>query len=180
MNRMQTDIEISGLRAPPGLKRVGLLHVGGSPSSRLSIPFTIINGTGEGPTLTIIAGQHGTEYDAIAISLEIIRRITPEKLSGALIVVPVVNILGFDTRTRVEFPVDDRSNGRIQTNSIWPGDPLGSLPYRTIHTLFNEVAKKGHYFIDIHGGDLYESMTSMTMVTISGNSAVDETSRTLA
>ncbi len=177
---MLEEIEISGTRVPSGSKKSGLLHVGEVPSSKFSIPFTVINGRKDGPILTVISGQHGTEYDAIAIALEMIRRVTPENLQGCLIVVPVVNILGFDTRTRVEFPVDDRSNGRVQINSIWPGDSNGSLPLITVDKLFREVVMKSQYFIDLHGGDIYESMTPMTMVTQTGNTTVDEASQAVA
>ncbi len=177
---MLDEIGIADVRVPCGEKVAGLLTVGEIPSSKFSIPFTVINGRIDGPILTIISGQHGTEYDAITIAVEIIRRVTPEQLSGCLVVVPVVNVLGFDARVRVEFPVDDRSNGRVQTNSIWPGEANGSLPRMTIAKLFQEVVKKSQYLIDLHGGDIYESMTPMTMVTLTGNESVDEASKALA
>ncbi len=64
---MLEEIEISGTRVPSGSKKSGLLHVGEVPSSKFSVPFTVINGRKDGPILTVISGQHGTEYDAIAI-----------------------------------------------------------------------------------------------------------------
>jgi predicted deacylase len=171
---------ISGLKASSGTKKSGRFYVAELPSSSFSIPLTIINGAKDGPILAIIAGQHGTEYDAIATAIEVIRRIDPSSLSGVLLIVPIVNVLGFETRTRVEFPVDDRSNGRIQTNKIWPGDRNGSLPYLTISRLFDDLVAKSQYFIDLHGGDMFESMTPMTMITKTGDVKIDEISKTLA
>lgn len=178
---MNSELSIGDITAKPGEKKSGRLHIGYLPSSTFSLPLTIINGANDGPIVTITAGQHGTEYVAITAAIEIIRRLEPSELSGAVIAVPVVNTLGLEQRARVEFPVDDCSNGKINLNHIWPGDANGSLAYITIHKLFNSVVKKGQYYIDLHGGDIYEAMTPMVMVTTkTGSETVDKVSRTLA
>jgi len=161
-------------------KGTGLLYVGDRPASKYSLPFAIINGFEDGPIITIISGQHGTEYVGIATAIEVIRKIDPKKLAGVIIVVPVVNPLGFEQRTRLAFPLDDDFDGTRNLNRLWPGDSKGSLAHLSIHAVFAQVVKKSQYLLDLHGGDIYEFLCPCTMITKVGKEKVDEESRMLA
>jgi predicted deacylase len=161
---MNEKISIGTVIAGPGEKVSGYLSIGYKPASEYSIPLTIINGINDGPILTIISGQHGTEYVGICAAIEIIQRVDPKKLSGAILVLPVVNAAGFEQRSRLAFPIEDEFSGTRNINRIWPGDQNGSLAHVTIHMVFNKVVKRGQYLFDIHGGDIYESITSCVLV----------------
>jgi predicted deacylase len=170
---MKQSISIGSVAAVPGQSVSGKLSIGNKPASEYSIPLTVINGKDDGPILTIISGQHGTEYVGIGAAIEIIRRINPTKLSGAILVLPVVNAAGFEQRSRLAFPVEDEFSGTRNLNRIWPGDPNGSLAQKTMHVVFNQVVKKGQYMFDIHGGDLFEYCNPVAMISKTGNSMQD-------
>ena len=170
---MKEKISIGTVTASSGEKMSGSLPIGRKPASEYSIPLTIINGKEDGPILTIISGQHGTEYVGIAAAIEMIRRIDPQKLSGALLIVPLVNVAGFEQRSRLVFPIEDEFSGTRNLNRIWPGDPNGSLAHVAISTLFSEVVKKGKYMFDLHGGDVFEYVAECTLIPKTGNSVID-------
>jgi predicted deacylase len=178
---VQSNFVIRDLIAQPGEKKSGRLHIGNKAASEYSLPITIINGVDDGPILAIISGQHGTQYTGIAASLEIMQRIDPKKLAGAVIVVPIVNVLGFEQRARLAFPLEDDFSGTKDLNRIWPGNRNRSLAHITIHDLFTEVVSRAQYLLDLRGGDGYEFLSpSSVMITMVGNKEVDEKTRTLA
>jgi predicted deacylase len=177
---MKNEISIGTIRARSGEKISGSLPVGDKPASSYSLPLTVINGASDGPILTIISGQHGTEYVGIASATELIRKINPAELSGALLIVPVVNVAGFEQRTRLAFPIEDDFSGTRNLNRIWPGDPNGSLAHVSLYALFNEVVKKGRYLLDLHGGDIYENLNPCTMITKIGKPEIDSATLGLA
>lgn len=170
---MKEKISIGTVTAFPGEKASGSLPIGKKPASAYSIPLTIINGKEDGPIVTIISGQHGTEYVGIGAAIEIIRRVDPMVLSGAIFVVPVVNVAGFEQRSRLVFPIEDEFYGTRNLNRIWPGDPNGSLAHLTMYVLFNEVVKRGQYLFDLHGGDIYEYAASCTLIPKVGKPEID-------
>jgi uncharacterized protein len=170
---VRDKISIGTVTANSGETVSGQLPIGNKPSSNYSIPLTIINGKEDGPILTIVSGQHGTEYVGIGAAVEIIRRINPAKLSGAILVLPVVNAAGFELRSRLAFPLEDEFNGTRNLNRIWPGDPSGSLAHRTMHEVFDKVVKRGQYMFDLHGGDIYEYANPCTMISKVGRPEMD-------
>ena len=178
---MKSKITIADITAEPGEKKSGRIHVGDRPSSaKYSLPLTIINGAKDGPVLTITAGQNGTEYVGINAAVEIIRRVKPNELSGAILVVPVVNVLGFELRERYTFPLDDDFNGKQNMWSLWPGRIDGSLLHKNMRAVFDQVIRKGQYYFDMHGGDIHEYLIPCTMITNVGNPKIDSESRRLA
>jgi uncharacterized protein len=177
---VKETISIGTVTARSGERVSGALPIGGRPASEYSIPLTIINGKEDGPVLTIISGQHGTEYVGIGTAIEVLRKVDPANLSGALLIVPVVNAAGFEQRTRLAFPIEDDFSGTRNLNRIWPGDPNGSLAHVTTHSLFNEVVRKGQYLLDLHGGDLYEYLNPCTMISKVGKTEIDKTSFEMA
>ncbi len=178
---MKNKVVVNGLGADSGEKKSGWIHVGDRPSSaEYSLPLTIINGSKDGPILAITAGQNGTEYVGIASALEIIRRVKTSELSGAIIVVPVVNVLGFELRERYSFPLDDDFNGKQNMWALWPGRSDASLLHKNMRAVFDQVIRKANYYFDMHGGDIHEYLIPCTMITLVGNPEVDSSSRQLA
>lgn len=66
-----------------------------------------------------------------------------ELLRGSLILVPVLNLLGFDRHSRY---LPDRRD----LNRCFPGTLGGSLASRMAHTIFNEIVTRSDYGIDLH------------------------------
>ena len=83
--------------------------------------------------------------------IEIVRRavheVDAQKLSGAVIGVPIVNFQGFRRASRY---LPDRRD----LNRYFPGNENGSYASRVAHSFFNNVVLHCDYLIDIHTGSL--------------------------
>ena len=96
-------------------------------SSAIELPVSIAQGTKDGPTLVVIAGEHGCEYSGIVAAVKLIRDMRPSELSGTVIVVPIANPVAFDSRFLFVNPID-----QVNPYGAYPGDPGsdGHLPHR--------------------------------------------------
>ena len=143
------------------LRRRGSLHLGGSEvtvgarsdlllevsesytGDRLSIPVTVVNGRRPGPALFVTAAIHGDELNGIGIIRELLALLNPRKLAGAVICVPVVNVLGVQFHSRY---LPDRRD----LNRAFPGSAVGSTASRIAATLMTEVVAQSDVGIDLH------------------------------
>jgi predicted deacylase len=111
----------------------------------LHIPVRVLRGVDAGPTVFISASIHGDEI----IGVEIIKRLLAHRalksLKGTLFVIPIVNVFGFNNRSR--YLPDGRD-----LNRSFPGSEKGSLASRMAYIFFNEVVKKCDFGIDMHSG----------------------------
>lgn len=139
------------------------------------IPLSLINGSRPGPTLCISSGLHGCEYDSIEAAIRITNAFSPDMISGRLIVLPIINLPSFEQKTAFVNPLDN-----VNMNRIFPGDPKGTISRRIAQKIFSELVLQSNYLIDLHGGDLTESIQSHVMVKITGREEVDSMSRKMA
>lgn len=110
-------------------------------------PVLVINGKSPGKTLCMTAAIHGDELNGVEIIRRVMYDIDPEKLSGKIVGIPIVNLKGFQRASRY---LPDRRD----LNRAFPGDPQGSLAARIAHSLFNEVIVHCDRLIDLHTGSL--------------------------
>ena len=61
----------------------------------VSTPVLAINGALPGPKLCLTAAVHGDELNGVEMVRRVLHDVSPEKLSGAIIGVPIVNVQGF-------------------------------------------------------------------------------------
>jgi uncharacterized protein len=141
----------------------------------LRIPLSVINGAKSGPTLCVTSGLHGCEYDSIEAAIRLTNAFTPDQLSGRLIVLPIINIQSFLQKIPFVNPLDN-----VNMNRNFPGDERGTISKRMAHRIFSELVMQSNFLIDLHGGDLTESIQSHVMVKITGNNDIDEQSRKMA
>ena len=66
----------------------------------VSTPVLAVNGALPGPTLCLTAAVHGDELNGIEMVRRVLHDIDPDKLSGAVIGVPIVNVQGFRRGSR--------------------------------------------------------------------------------
>lgn len=104
-----------------------------------------INGANPGPTLCLTAAVHGDELNGIEIVRRVLYDIDPEKLSGEIIGVPIVNLQGFRRGSRY---LPDRRD----LNRFFPGNPDGSSASRIAYSFFSQVVTKCDMLIDLHTG----------------------------
>lgn len=113
----------------------------------LPTPVLVVNGEQPGPTLCLTAAVHGDELNGIEIVRRMVYDLEPDKLSGRVIGVPIVNVQGFQQGSRY---LPDRRD----LNRHFPGHPDGSLADRIAHSLFEEVIRHCDMLVDIHTGSL--------------------------
>jgi predicted deacylase len=170
----EIPLRISGIEVKRGTRRSGTLSLAERPAVTLGIPITVIRGSRLGKTMCLIAGVHGCEYVGIETALRISRNLSPKQLKGTLVVVPIVNLPAFQTRTPYVCPIDN-----VNINRVFPGKRDGSISHRIADTLFREVISKSDYLIDLHGGDAVESLHPITIFSATGNRRIDKISRQL-
>jgi len=139
-------ITLGTARAPPGETDTGRLEVGemrdGSP---VRLPVAVINGAEDGQTLYMQAVSDGDELNGLGVVRRVVPQIDPADLSGAILVVGIVNYFAFQV-AKHRNPVDDR-----KMNRGYPGDSEGTTSERIAHETF-QVAKRADFIVDLHQG----------------------------
>lgn len=144
----QKALKVGGVIADPGEKKSGFIEIpAGMDGPEVQIPITIINGTREGPVLALTAGVHGYEYPPILALQRLRKKLEPSQISGAVIMVHVVNMPSFLKRTIYYNPHDWKN-----MNRVFPGRIDGSMTERIAYQITNEVIDQCDYLIDMHCG----------------------------
>jgi len=142
--RRDGPLRLGGADVPVGARTDLLLKVSESYiGDRLSIPVTVVNGVEPGPVLFVTAAIHGDELNGIGVIRELLGMLEPGELSGAVICVPVVNVLGVQFHSRY---LPDRRD----LNRSFPGSPGGSTASRIAATVMGEVVVQADAGIDLH------------------------------
>lgn len=139
-------IEVAGTIVEPGERAEIEIHVERLATGPwISIPTVVLNGRRPGATVCISAAIHGDEVNGVEAIRRLLLELRPAEMTGTLIVVPVVNELGFMAGERA------LPDGR-DLNRSFPGSPRGSLAARLAHLLMGEVISHCDYGIDLHCG----------------------------
>jgi predicted deacylase len=109
----------------------------------LGLPVRVIRAKEPGPTLFVTAAVHGDEINGTGIVHELMFARPPELLRGTLLLLPVVDLFGFETQDRY---MPDRRD----LNRCFPGSATGSLSGRAARLLFDEILVKCDYGLDLH------------------------------
>lgn len=137
--------------------------------SDLLLPITLICGNKEGKTVLITAGIHNSEYVGIQAAIELGNEINPKDICGNIIILPLVNMSGYEHRT-MSLTYEDNKN----LNREFPGNKDGSLSEKITYFIEKELFSISDYYIDLHSGDGYEDL--IPYVYCQGN-ACEETKR---
>jgi predicted deacylase len=111
----------------------------------VSTPVLVVNGSTPGPTLCLTAAVHGDELNGVEMVRRVLHDVNPDKLSGAIIGVPIVNVQGFRRGSRY---LPDRRD----LNRYFPGNPRGSAAARIAHSFFTNIIAHCDALIDLHTG----------------------------
>jgi predicted deacylase len=131
-------------RIDPGDSVDVMLSVSESYSSMdVQIPIHIQRANRDGPVVFVTAAMHGDEINGTGAVRELIQDDDFQLLCGAVILVPVLNILAFDRHSRY---LPDRRD----LNRSFPGTKSGSLASRMAQTVFDELVTRCDYGIDLH------------------------------
>lgn len=141
---MADPINIGGETIGPGRRRIFDLRFARLPSGTWeSLPVAVINGHKPGPIIWLSGAVHGDEINGVEVIRRVLPRLDARRLAGAVISLPVVNVLGFVGQSRY---LPDRRD----LNRSFPGSSRGSLASRLAHLFMTEVVAKCRYGIDLH------------------------------
>jgi len=172
----QNTLHIGDVSAKPGEKVSGYFKVpAGSDGPEVRIPVTVINGSQPGPVLALTAGVHGYEYPPVIALQRLAKQLEPSEISGAVIIVHVVNVPSFFKRTIYYNPHDWKNQNRA-----FPGKIDGSMTERIAYMITGEVIDKCDYLIDNHCGDGNEDLTTYLYCAETGDTEFDKRIRELA
>ncbi len=137
--------------------------------SATEIPVSTIRGVQPGPTLALVAGNHGYEYPPILALQRVRALLAHDQLTGTVIMVHVANMPSFLGRTVYFSPVDGKN-----LNRAYPGDPAGTVSERIAHVITTQVIEQSDYLLDLHCGDGNESLRPYVYQTVTGNPEIDQ------
>ena len=158
--------------AARGQKATGAIEVPAGSDAALSIPVAVFHGARPGLVLALLAGAHGTEYTSIIALEKLIAILNPAEISGTVIIVPLINIPSFEQKMPHLNPVDRKS-----MNRWYPGKMDGTQTDRASFLITKQVVDQCDHLIDLHGGDLDESLRPYSYWTKTGNEKQDQISR---
>lgn len=145
------DFSIAGVNVKPGERKQVSLDVARLYDfTNMAVPVEVVRGKQDGPCLFISAAIHGDEINGVKIIRSLLRHPMLKKMRGTLIAVPIVNVFGFNTKSRY---LPDRRD----LNRCFPGDAEGSLAAQLAHIFMSEVVSKADYGIDLHTGAIHRS-----------------------
>jgi len=173
---MSDDVlKVQDLVAGRGEKKQGYMRISERPAGVHRIPLMLINGAGDGPTLVINGGEHGSEYNGPAGCLSVMKELHPEDVSGKVIIVPMVNTLAFEARWTHGNPIDYRDLTGCYVEEIpRGGSGVPKISYQVATTFYREALSQGDYRLNLHGGDLEEDLLTGTMYRRTGEERRDE------
>lgn len=113
--------------------------------ANVMIPITTV-ANGSGPTVLILGGNHGDEYQGQIAAMKLARELTPEMVTGRIILIPSLNFPAARAATRLS-PLDG-----MNMNRAFPGNPEGNVTSQIAHFLTTILFPLSDVVIDIHSG----------------------------
>ena len=111
----------------------------------LPVPLVSIR-NGAGPTVLLMSGVHGDEYEGQVALTRLIRSLEPAEVSGQVIILPMANFPAAKAGTRVS-PIDD-----LNLNRVFPGDAAGRPTEKLAHYIETQLMPRADYVFDLHSG----------------------------
>jgi len=108
------------------------------------IPVTCV-ANGEGPTALVLGGVHGDEPEGQIAALNLARELSPEQVSGRVIVIPCLSLEASRAYTRL-WP------SGANLNRSFPGRPNGPPEEQLAHFLSTALFPLADVVVDIHSG----------------------------
>jgi N-alpha-acetyl-L-2,4-diaminobutyrate deacetylase len=113
--------------------------------ANVMIPITVI-ANGEGPTVLVMGGNHGDEYQGQIAAMKLAREVSPDQVTGRLILIPSLNFPAALAATRLS-PIDG-----MNLNRAFPGGAEGPVTSQIAHFLTHVLFPLSDVVIDIHSG----------------------------
>ena len=131
-----------------------------------------IEGAQPGQHLLILAGVHGDEYEPMAAVRQLKSRILPEKLSGKVTLVPVLNQPAYERINRC-------GPDGLDLARTFPGSPDGSITEQIAHEA-TLLIQSADYLIDLHTGGLISNLAPFAGYSLHPDPTILEIQRHMA
>ena len=132
----------------PG-KRIGHLELLWSDDEHaygvIPVPIAVI-ANGNGPSVLVTAGVHGDEYEGLLITRKLVAELSPETISGRIVIMPGVNWPAVRARRRVS-PIDQKN-----MNRVFPGDGASGPTAMIADFIECRLLAGMTYAVDLHSG----------------------------
>lgn len=159
--KSNTTLSVGSAHAKPGEMVRGAIEAGElSGGTKIDIPVLVINGVNPGPVFWVNGAIHGDEPEGPMACQLAAAQIDPKKLSGAVVMVPVVNVLAFGAAERGN-PLDTFT---YDMNRIYPGKENGYFSDRVAHAHFKEMIEIADLEISIHSGGAHSFLDKAIFV----------------
>jgi len=125
----------------------------------IPVPVASIR-NGEGPTVLVMAGNHGDEYEGQVLVARLFRELRVEDVNGHLILLPMANFPAAQVGRRTS-PIDD---GNL--NRSFPGLVDGTVTQQLAHFIETELVSGSDLVVDLHSGGsslLYNGPTVLSL-----------------
>ena len=125
----------------------------------------------DGPTVAILAGIHGDEYEGVIAALSLARELPGELLSGTVKIVSPAHPAAWHSCSRIS-PIDDANLARV-----FPGYQNGSATEQVAHVITEQVIKHADVLIDLHSAGTNFDMPFLCGFNAGANSWCQESER---
>ncbi len=116
-----------------------------NPLGHYPIPIISLKG-GSGPTLLVLGGAHGDEFEGPAAIMRLAATLSHHDLAGQLILMPALNAPALGVSSRVS-PLDG-----VNLNRAFPGDADGGPTSALAHYIESVLMPRCDAVIDLHSG----------------------------
>lgn len=131
-------------------KQTGFLRVPHSSHASaygwIPLPVTVIRGDGSGPTVLLLGGVHGDEYEGQIALAKMARGLEAGEVAGTLILLSSTNMPAALAGNRLS-PLDN-----VNLNRAFPGDANGTPTQMIAHYIEEILLPRSDYVIDLHSG----------------------------
>lgn len=146
---MRKPFQIGGEEISPGTRRIVDIPLSVlSNHTPMSLPVQVIHGRKNGPTVFVSAAVHGDEIIGVEVIRRLARSAALKRVSGTLLLVPIVNAFGFISHSRY---LPDRRD----LNRTFPGSQTGSLASQLAYRFLNDVVSLCDLGIDLHSAAVH-------------------------
>lgn len=127
-------------------------------SIKIRLPLWVAEGAKPGPSLLLIAGQHGRELHGTAALSRVFEALDTKQLSGRVVMFPIMNPLGMRMRKQ-DIPDElPRFNSRLadydffNMNRMWDMEnKFDSIQQMLTEKIYHEYVTQADALLDIHG-----------------------------
>jgi predicted deacylase len=169
------ELVLAGTRVAAGTRRVVRLPVARDLTGPVDIVSHVVAGADDGPTLLLLSMLHGNEWFSALIVREVLARLDPRTLRGAVVAVPVANAPAFLTDSRCILDDADEPDA----NRTF-GGAYGWLSNQLTRVIADELFSVSSAVIDYHVGGWGATMADVSYVADYSRADLAARSRALA